>query len=69
MRMQAGSDFAARFLKSGRVGFYLRVAERDDDAATIAEFLRVRATSATRGAGILERDCKHPGPDSERATL
>jgi MOSC domain-containing protein YiiM len=54
MRMQAGSDFAARFLKSGRVGFYLRVAERDDDAATIAEFLRVY-TSKSRDPAALER--------------
>lgn len=88
MHMQAGSDFAARFLKSDRVGFYLRVlqegalAERDDDAVTIAEFLRIYTTksrdpatlervlavrSATRGAGVLKRDCKHPSPDSERA--
>jgi MOSC domain-containing protein YiiM len=68
MRMQAGSDFAARFLKSGRVGFYLRVlqegavgagdaielAERDDDAVTIAEFLRIY-TSKSRDPATLER--------------
>ena len=60
MRMQAGSDFAARFLDSGRVGFYLRVlqegrvgtgdaiafAERADDSVTIAEFLRIYASKS-----------------------
>lgn len=60
MHMQAGSDFAARFLKSDRVGFYLRVlqegalAERDDDAVTIAEFLRIYTTKS-RDPATLER--------------
>jgi MOSC domain-containing protein YiiM len=55
MRMEAGADFAARFLKSGRLGYYLRVIEEGGVAAgdavsfveqapespTMAEFIRV----------------------------
>ncbi|MEN8762043.1 MAG: MOSC domain-containing protein [Thiogranum sp.] len=55
MRMGEGLDFPARFQKSGRPGFYLRVLEegeicagdaihlidRDEDSVTIAEFIRV----------------------------
>lgn len=68
MRMDAGSDFAARFLQSGRVGFYLRVlqegmlsagdaitlAERDDNSPTIAEFLQIYA-SKSRDPAMVER--------------
>ena len=53
--MEQGPDFAARFQQSGRMGFYFRVleegeigagdaielVERDEDSATIAEFIRV----------------------------
>ncbi len=60
MRMQAGSDFPKRFLKSGCVGFYLRVlqegevgagdaialAERAGDSVTIAEFLQIYASKS-----------------------
>ena len=55
MRMEAGSDFPARFQETGRMGFYFRVLEEgevgagdpielvesDNGAATIAEFIRV----------------------------
>ena len=68
MRMGAESDFAARFLRSGRVGFYLRVlregmlgagdaitlTERDDNSLTIAEFVQVYA-SKSRDTVMLER--------------
>jgi MOSC domain-containing protein YiiM len=68
MRMQAEPDFAARFLQSGRVGFYLRVlregmlgpgdavtfAERGDHSLTIAEFVRIY-TSKSRDPATLER--------------
>jgi MOSC domain-containing protein YiiM len=71
MRMEAGSDFAARFLQSGRVGFYLRVlqegavgagdaiafAERDENSVTIAEFLQIY-TSKSRDPVILEHVLK-----------
>ncbi len=68
MRMHAGADFAARFLQSGRVGFYLRVlqegmlgagdaitlAEPDNNSATIAEFLQIYA-SKSRDPVMLKR--------------
>ena len=68
MRMDAGPDFAARFLQSGHVGFYLRVlqegmlgagdvitiAERDDNSPTIAEFVQIYA-SKSRDPVMLER--------------
>ena len=68
MRMDAGSDFAARFLQSGRLGFYLRVlqegmleagdvitlAERDDHSLTIAEFIQIYA-SKSQDPVMLER--------------
>ena len=55
IRMEQGSDFPARFQQSGRMGFYFRVleegeigagdpiepVERDEESATIAEFIRV----------------------------
>ncbi len=55
LRMGEGSDFPARFQKSGRMGFYLRVleegeigsgdplelVEHDESSVTIAEFIRV----------------------------
>jgi MOSC domain-containing protein YiiM len=66
MRMQAGPDFAARFLESGRAGFYLRVlqegmvsagdaitlVERDNNSVTIAEFLQIY-TSKSRDPAVL----------------
>jgi MOSC domain-containing protein YiiM len=68
MRMDAGPEFAAQFLQSGRVGFYLRVlgegmlgagdavvlAERHDDSITIAEFLQIYA-SRSHDRATLER--------------
>lgn len=67
MRMQAESDFPARFLESGRVGFYLRVlqegtvgaddaielVERSDDSVTIAQFLQIY-TSKSHDPATLE---------------
>jgi MOSC domain-containing protein YiiM len=66
MRMDAGPDFPQRFLRSRRLGFYLRVLEegevgagdpielvdRDDGSVCIAEFIEVSQFNADDTAGL-----------------